>query len=314
MIPFASTLWPALLLYSLSGSSPGPSSVRPSFVWQSQAAASATLSRHQKLMAVTTWGIQLTGYGQKRLTNVVQGEFDLVVIDPTDDNAVPWTKSEVSRASQGTSAQGKLLIAYLSMGAAESYRPYWKPGWRVGNPAWLLQEDPDWPGNYDVAYWNADWQRIALAQLDRAIDAGFHGTYMDLIDAYQRNPGRVTARADMVTWVCRIAAHARARDPEFLIIPQNAADLLKDPRYAACVDATGQEETFVYATDRPTESQRKRTQLADYHLWKKAGKPVLTLDYANKPALISSIYAKARQAGLVPYVTTVALNTLPPSR
>lgn len=294
-----SLLWPALLWPLLLASCSGPS----------QAASTQSPSRHQQLLAVKTWGIQLTNYGTKRLGAVATGQFDLVVVDPTDDYAVPWTKTEVSRA-----AQGKLLIAYLSMGAAESYRPYWQPGWRVGNPAWLVQEDPDWPGNYDVAYWNSDWQRIALAQLDRAIDAGFHGTYMDLIDAYQRHPQRPTARAEMVTWVCRIAAHARARDPEFLIIPQNAADLLKDPRYAACVDATGQEETYVYATDRLTEPERERTQLADYRLWKKAGKPVLTLDYANKPALIASIYTKARLAGLVPYVTTVGLNTLPPSR
>lgn len=298
MIPFAPALWPVLLWPLLLGSYSGPSQ-----------AAAVPPTRHQQLLAVKTWGIQLTGYGTKRLDAVAGSQFDLVVVDATDDNALLWTKAEISRA-----AQGKLLIAYLSMGAAESYRPYWKPGWRVGNPAWLLSEDPNWPGNYDVAYWNTDWQRTALAQLDRAIDAGFHGTYMDLIDAYQRNPGRASARADMVAWVCRIAAHARARDPEFLIIPQNAADLLTDPRYAACVDATGQEETFVYATDRPTEPQRERTQLADFRRWKKAGKPVLTLDYANKPALISSIYTKARQAGLVPYVTTVALNTLPPSR
>lgn len=306
MIPFAPclTVWPTLLWPLLLGSCSGPTQAA-----SSRTANAAPQSRHQQLLAVKTWGIQLTGYGSTRLTAVPASRFDLVVVDPTDDDAVPWTKAEVAEA-----AQGKLLIAYLSMGAAESYRPYWQPGWRVGNPAWLLSEDPDWPGNYDVAYWNTDWQRIALAQLDRAIDAGFHGTYMDLIDAYQRNPNRASARADMVAWVCRIAAHARARDPEFLIIPQNAADLLTDPRYAACVDATGQEETFVYATDRPTEPERERTQLADYQLWKKAGKPVLTLDYANKPALVSGIYQKARQAGLVPYVTTVGLNTLPPPR
>ncbi|MFB9992391.1 MJ1477/TM1410 family putative glycoside hydrolase [Deinococcus oregonensis] len=292
-------LWPLLLA---SCSAPG------------QTVSSQSTPRHQQLQAVKTWGIQLTGYGNTRLEAVAASKFDLVVVDPTDDNAVLWTTAEVARAARGTSGQGKLLIAYLSMGAAESYRPYWKPGWRVGNPAWLLAEDPDWPGNYDVAYWNTDWQRIALAQLDRAIDAGFHGTYMDLIDAYQRNPERPSARADMVTWVCRIAAHARARDPEFLIIPQNAADLLTDPRYAACVDATGQEETFVYATDQPTEPERERTQLADYQLWKKAGKPVLTLDYANNPALVTQVYQKARQAGLVPYVTKVGLDTLPAPR
>ncbi|MDB5045016.1 MAG: hypothetical protein JWQ08_1066 [Deinococcus sp.] len=292
------TAWPLLMWPVLLGWCPAPT---PQVV--------APMSRHQQLLRVKTWGIQLTNYSTARLSAVAKSRFDLVVVDATDDNGVPWPKPEVKRA-----AQGKLLVAYLSMGAAESYRPYWQPGWRVGHPAWILAEDPAWPGNYDVAYWNADWQRTALAQLDQAIDSGFHGTYMDLIDAYQRNPQRPSARAEMVAWVCRVAAHAHARDPEFLIIPQNAADLLLDPRYAACVDATGQEETFVYATDRPTEPERERSQLADYRLWKKAGKPVFTLDYANTPALIASTYQKARGLGLVPYVTTVGLDTLPPSR
>ncbi|WP_339095248.1 MJ1477/TM1410 family putative glycoside hydrolase [Deinococcus sp. VB142] len=257
------------------------------------------------LSDVQHWAVQLTGYGKTRLSAVTASPFELVVVDPFDDDGQPWTKAEVRAA-----AQGRWLVAYLSMGAAESYRAYWKAGWRVGSPAWLLREDPDWPGNFDVAYWHPEWQRIALAQLDRVIDQGFDGVYMDLIDAYERHPGRPTARAEMVGWVCKIAAHARAKNPQFVIIPQNAAELIRDPGYAACVDASGNEETFVYATNRPTEAERQRELLADYKLWQQAGKPVFTIEYADQPELMKSAAARARAAGLVPYLAERSLDRL----
>lgn len=257
------------------------------------------------LSAVQHWAVQLTGYGRERLSVVTSSPFQLVVVDPFDDDGQPWSQAEVQAARQG-----RWLVAYLSMGAAESYRPYWQEGWRVGAPAWLLSEDPDWPGNYDVAYWHPDWQAIALSQLDRVIDQGFDGVYMDLIDAYERNPGRPTARAEMVAWVCKIAAHARARNPHFVIIPQNAAELIRDPGYAACVDASGNEETFVYATNRPTETERRSTLLADYGLWQQAGKPVFTIEYADQPELMQTAATQSRAAGLVPYLAGRALNRL----
>ncbi|WP_019586149.1 MJ1477/TM1410 family putative glycoside hydrolase [Deinococcus apachensis] len=267
-------------------------------------------TRHAQLAAVRTWGVQLTGYGDAGLRGVRDSSFDLVVVDPSRwGDGGDWTPAEVREA-----AHGRLLIAYLSLGAAENFRAYWQPGWRIGQPAWLLRADPDWPGNYDVAYWDPAWQALALRELDRVIDQGFHGAYLDLIDAYELHPARPGAPAEMVEWVCRAAAHAHARDPEFLIIPQNAADLIRDPRYAACVDATGQEETFVYATDHPTDAERQAGQLALYRLWRAAGKPVLTLDYATDPALVRTTYERARTSGLVPYVTGVGLDRLTPGR
>ena len=260
------------------------------------------------LRAVKHWGIQLSHFPQG-ISTLSAAPFELLVIEPNNDNGQPWPRSEVNAAGQH-----KLLIAYVSMGAAESYRPYWQPGWKVGHPAWLLAQDPDWPGNYDVAYWNPEWKVVALASLDRVIDQGFDGVYMDLIDAYQRRPERKTARAEMVKWVCEIARHARTRRPGFLIIAQNAPDLLADPGYANCVDAAAQEETFVYATDQPSEAERQRELLGSFQRWKKLGKPVLTLDYASRPRLVTQTYARARAEGLIPYVSVRDLDVLTPGR
>ncbi|WP_309570076.1 MJ1477/TM1410 family putative glycoside hydrolase [Deinococcus sp.] len=272
-------------------------------------------TRSERLAQARTWGYQLTGYASDGLDAVHQSGFDVMVIDAGDDDGIPWTPEALhvaaTRPSGGTA---RLMIGYLSIGAAENYRPYWQSGWNARPPAWLLREDPAWPGSFNVSYWNAEWQAIMLAQLDHVIDSGFDGVYLDLVDAYEINPQQPTARADMVQWVCTLAAHARARDPHFLIIPQNASALIRDPGYAPCVDALGNEETYVYAMNTPTEAARQRTLLSDYAVWKAQGKPVFAIDYADTEPLVSQTYARARADGLVPYVTLRDVDVLTPGR
>ncbi|MHA0044772.1 MJ1477/TM1410 family putative glycoside hydrolase [Deinococcus sp. PEB2-67] len=294
--------WSALLLLSACAAPPAQAGQDP-------APSPLPSPAPRALKDARTWGYQLTGYGADRLTRVAASTFDVIVVDTLDDDTRPWPAPEVAQA-----ARTHVLLGYLSVGAAEAYRPYWQPGWRPGTPAWLLSEQPDWPGNYDVAYWDADWQALTLRELDRVIDQGFHGTYLDLIDAYEQHPDRPAARAEMVAWVCRLAAHARARRAGFLIVPQNAAELIRDPRYAPCVDALGSEETFVYATNQPTEAARRDALLADYALWKAAGKPVFTVDYADQPDLTTRTYAQARAQGLIPYVTVREADRLTPGQ
>ncbi|WP_291430191.1 MJ1477/TM1410 family putative glycoside hydrolase [Deinococcus sp.] len=273
-----------------------------------------SVTRQTRLNDARTWGYQLTNYIPARLEPVAASSFDLVVVDAGDDFGVPWPTAEVRAAAARTGQSDRLTLGYLSIGAAESYRPYWQPDWKTNPPEWLLQEDPDWPGSFNVAYWHPDWQATVLRSLDRLMDSGFDGVYMDLVDAYDRNPQNPAAQADMITWVCRIAAHARARDPEFLIVPQNASGLIHDARYVPCVNALGNEETFMYAMNTPTEPERQTQLLADYTQWKALGKPVFTIEYADREPLITELYDRARAAGLVPYVTVREVNVLTPGR
>ena len=77
----------------------------------------------------------------------------------------------------------------MSIGEAENYRYYWKPGWALIQPPWLLGENPNWSGNFKVRYWEADWQRIIFgaddSYLKKILDAGFDGVYLDLVDVYE---------------------------------------------------------------------------------------------------------------------------------
>ena len=82
-----------------------------------------------------------------------------------------------------------MVVAYMSIGEAEDYRYYWQSTWKNDKPIWLAKENPNWPGNYKVRYWEEEWQSIIYGNNDsylkKIIDAGFDGVYLDIIDAFE---------------------------------------------------------------------------------------------------------------------------------
>jgi cysteinyl-tRNA synthetase len=116
-------------------------------------------------------------------------DYDLLVIDAFFDGDSALTAKEVTSLKTKAGGGRRLVVSYLSVGEAENYRFYWQPMWRPGRPAWLGDENADWPGNYKVRYWEPAWQEIVYAgehsYLNRILDAGFDGVYLDLIDAFE---------------------------------------------------------------------------------------------------------------------------------
>ncbi len=99
------------------------------------------------------------------------------------------TPSQVTQLRTKPGGAERLVLCYMSIGEAEDYRWYWQPGWASSPPSWLGPENPDWPGNYLVEYWDPDWQGIIFGSpdsyLDRILAAGFDGVYLDKIDSFE---------------------------------------------------------------------------------------------------------------------------------
>jgi cysteinyl-tRNA synthetase len=114
--------------------------------------------------------------------------YDMLLIDAFYED-VTLTGEEVSALESKADGGSRLVIAYMSIGEAEDYRYYWKPEWDVTPPSWLVEENPDWPGNYKVRYWDPEWQSIIYgtddSYLGRILAAGFDGVYLDIIDAFE---------------------------------------------------------------------------------------------------------------------------------
>lgn len=262
--------------------------------------------------AVRSWAYWLDN---PDLTQLGTSNFDLLVIDYSADGtaARAFSPEQIDQLRR-TDAQRR-VVAYLSIGQAESYRGYWKSGWHLGSPNWLVEPDSSWSGNYWVKYWDQEWQHIIYHYLDAIIAAGFDGIYLDRIDAYQEAYAN-GHEDDMVQFVTEIARYARSHSPlgeNFGIIAQNAEELAGNhPEYVHLVTGIGREEVYVQATNIPT-SQAERTRAESYldrFLQNSRGKLVLTVDYATKPDLICEAYQRARARGYVPYVTQVELNRL----
>lgn len=295
---------------------------------------------------VKSWAYQIQDQEvDGNLQKLADSHYDLLVIDETRSIAglVSYDmKGAVSllHASLGGNGRSKLVLAYMDIGEAESYRWYWRSGWSVGSPDWIVAPDPDgWAGNYPVLFWRPTWKSIlygsSSSYLDKALADGFDGIYLDWIEAATFDPVVSAAareskdpRAEMVTLVSQLAAYGRAQKPGFLVIPQNALDLARPTdattkQYLSTIDGIGQEGVWFDGSSNPTQQQGDLTSnytaeaLQDLSIFQAAGKPVFTIDYAQKPDHVAYAYAQAAAHGFREYVTLRQLDSLsttpPPS-
>lgn len=114
--------------------------------------------------------------------------YDVLLLD-LFFNDTPLTLDQVNRLKIKANGGRRLVVAYMSIGEAEDYRYYWQASWRVNNPSWIEEENPDFAGNYKVQYWRPEWQDLILSgpdsYLNRILSSGFDGVYLDLIDAFE---------------------------------------------------------------------------------------------------------------------------------
>lgn len=135
--------------------------------------------------------LNLEKYNDKNvfLQEVAKTNYDVILMDLFFNDGQQFTKAEIDALKVKANGGRRLVISYMSIGEAEDYRYYWNSSWKTTNLEWLDAENPNWPGNYKVKYWNADWQRILLgtsdSYLDKILSSGFDGVYLDIIDGYE---------------------------------------------------------------------------------------------------------------------------------
>ncbi len=267
------------------------------------------------------------------VAKIAKLDVDLAVIDYSADGSDEraFGTTDVSRMKgrpTGTSRSGgrKRVLAYMSIGEAESYRYYWREEWKRKDrkPAWLDHENPDWDENYKVHYWDPGWQRVIYggpqAYLDRIIAAGFDGAYLDIIDAYEYyDKKRPTAREDMIAFVTALAAYARQKRPDFMIIPQNGEALLQSAPYRAVISAIAKEDLYygVDADEKANAAEETRNGLNLLELARKDGIPVMVVEYLDDSGKIKKAHGELSRLGYAAYFAPRELDGLrdtPPVR
>ena len=270
---------------------------------------------------IRSWGYQL----QNGSADVVaRSPYDIAVIDYSKDSsdAGAFTSADLDKMKRKPDGSRRYVLAYISIGEAETYRYYWKQrGWEDGRnrKPMVENENPEWLGNHSVKFWHNEWQDLILhdddSYMNRIARAGFDGVYLDKVDiadfyAGKTPPGTVASDL-MIQFVRKISIVMKSRKPGFLIFPQNAQGLLEDDIYRAAIDGIGIEDLLHKDTpvegpgsnvDGPRNGAAEIKESVD--LLKKLvaeKKPVIVVEYLRNRASIDRAASELEGYGFVPY-------------
>lgn len=300
------------------------------------------------------------------IEKLVQSTFDMVVIEPTrtdcwepDQPTSQWV-SDLKNSNGSDPNMRKIVLAYVDMGQAEIWRYYWcwgdyYPVWDCDEPRpdnapdWMLDCDPDgWSGIRLVKYWSENWQDIAIygteshpelnynSLMDELIRDGFDGIYIDWVEAYENSTVIEAAEEDgidpteaMVEFLRNIREYGKERNPNFIVVQQNASNLINDaPESLDYIDAIAQEgiwaegyggfdewcdpngyDDILRDGDGNPDPFLTEYYLNNLRLYKEAGVPVFNVEYAVNRA--AEVYQNSYNEGFIPLASRRSLQTIP---
>ena len=218
-------------------------------------------------------------------------------------------------AEHAASADAAQARAQLRLTMAEPDRPFYHPTPEA--PAWLGAENHEWRGNFGVRFWHPDWKAIVFgsreAALDRIIAAGFDGVYLDRADVYNHwRREHPTAKADMMALIGELAAYARQHKPGFLVMMQNAEELLSNKHLRDSLDGVAKEDLLygVAAEGRENTAADVDASLGFLRLARNDGLPVLVVEYLHDGDSMVKARKRIEGEGFVPYFGPRLLNSL----
>lgn len=249
------------------------------------------------------------------LKSAADSPYDLLICDYSlqGDEETRLTSEQVKALQRGPNGKRRYLLAYLSIGEAEEYRFYWKERFKPGEPSWLGEPNPQWPDNSPVHYWDPAWKAIVFSYLDKILEVGFDGVYLDRVDAFEMYPKREGAMAEMSQFVQEISVYARERaGQDFGVFPQNGHELLQEPGYLQAITGIGREDTYFGYPQDAQASPEAWTQEVESWLKKAtdAGKLVLNVDYTDDPEQAALAKRLAKDNGYLEYVAGRELANL----
>lgn len=279
-------------------------------------AVSAGAAGTGALAGIGAWTYQLQNIDIDALASVAP---ELLVVDYSRDGtaANAFSATDVARLKTMPDGRQRVVLAYLSVGEAENYRFYWKPEWVDAGPSWLLGENPEWRGNFDIRYWDTAWQDIIFGEggsyLEAIQQAGFDGVYLDRVDAFERRDAQLSLaarRGEMISLVRRLAAIARERNPDFIVVAQNGEELLSDPDYRAVIDALAKEDLLYGLTGdgRRNGNGEIRASLNLIMPLLADGKRVFLVEYLSSQSSIAQARDDAASLGMPLFIGGRELN------
>lgn len=258
--------------------------VSASLILACTAITPAWSSERERIANGKSWTLQLDGDAR----SIRKRNADVAVVDPDEVRNPGSLKKKAS-------GERRSVLAYISVGEAETYRGYMKKG----SKRWLTSREQGWAGNKIVKYWDPEWKKIVKSRVRAAIDAGYDGVYLDRVDTYENiKAPKGSSRSEMVKLVKEVAREARSRKHDAAVAVQNAEELLDDRDYLSTIDAVGKEDLYhgIRHDGRSNSKESVRYSESMLRKAKASGKGVYVLEYVNGEAA-KSVRSKAKRAG-----------------
>ncbi len=251
--------------------------------------------RRHRIGTVGNWGYWLSSFDA---AGVATAPHDLLVIDSEiSANRTferQYLSDEVARIKRRPDGSPRVLLAYLSIGEAERYRPYWRQEWYdvAKKPGWLDKENRRWAGNFAVKFWQPEWQQLIFgtpeSYLDRIVAQGFDGVYLDRADAFfQWRKLQPTSRAE---------------------------ELLEDVPVLDAIDGIAKEDLLygVRRAEEPNKPDDVAWSVQLLQMAQNAGRKVLVVEYLKDREKMVAAASRIREEGFVPYFAPRRLHCLNP--
>lgn len=270
------------------------------------------------LLAAKSWHYQLQKFDGNALA---KNDADVFVIDYAKGGGrEPLTRQEVELLKKKPDGTRRLVISYISIGEAEQYRYYWKPEFKDTPAAWDMGENCAWPQNNMVRFWSPEWKdtiiRAPDSYLRRIASAGFDGVYLDRIDVYgHMNEPKLDLETEMKSFVAEIKSVGSTLKPGFLVIAQNAEDLLEDRAYRNSIDGLGKEDLLYGSKGTNARNSDKDIgwSLERLNKLRADWKPIFAVEYPESKELASGATAELRKLGFVPTIQHRSLDGRDPA-
>ena len=252
-----------------------------------------------RLRQATSWAYQLQG----DLGRLSSSSWDVAVVDA--DHA----RSAVSRLKRKPDGTRRAVLAYISIGEAETGRAYWRSCCAGRHPSWLTGRTQGWSGNYVVRFWEPAWQHLVASRIRAALAAGFDGLYLDRVDTYESTRAPGGSRDAMIRYVASVSRQARSQKPGAVILVQNAEELLTSDAFLAAIDGIAKED-LIHGINHDGRRNQRGDIAASVALLKRAkqrGKAIFVVEYLSG-GTGERVAAEIRRLGFVPHLASRSLS------
>lgn len=249
------------------------------------------------------WNYQLQDYTKSSFINMKDS---YIVMDSFNESGIPFSLKRIKKlTTQNT------VFSYLSIGEAESYRPYFSKL----NKNLLLAENKNWDGNFTVKFWKKKWRKIIDQYLQQIMNQGFDGVYLDIVDVFHRFKDKKHYAKRMLNLIQHISRFTKNQNHSFKIILQNGIDIIdyidSPTSLFNVIDGIAVEAYFFSYSDKNKTAQKMSNNSEIIKLikqYKKANKLVLSVEYNLNLEQTKKYFKLAKKLDILPLVTDYGLK------